>query len=64
MKNNIKSGLAFSFCFSFTDFQLKTVSKAFHITYRVLPMVAKYKPRFRSMCPAAFGNTMLAVRGG
>jgi len=22
------------------------------------------KPQFRSMCPAAFGNTMLAVRGG
>jgi hypothetical protein len=22
----------FSFCFSFTDFQLETVSKAFHIT--------------------------------
>lgn len=29
-----------------------------------MPKAAKYKPRFRSMCPAAFGNTMLAVRAG
>jgi len=28
----IKSALAFSFCFSFTELQLETVSKAFHIT--------------------------------
>ena len=27
-----KSAVAFSFCFSFTELQLETVSKAFHIT--------------------------------
>jgi len=30
--NYFKSALAFSFCFSFTELQLETVSKAFHIT--------------------------------
>lgn len=29
-----------------------------------LAKAASRKPGFRSICPAAFGNTMLAVRGG
>jgi len=32
LKLFLKSALAFSFCFSFTELQLETVSKAFHIT--------------------------------
>jgi len=32
MNYKIKSAVAFSFCFSFTELQFETVSKAFHIT--------------------------------
>jgi hypothetical protein len=41
-------GGLFSFCFSFTEFQLETVSKAFHITLKGFAMAGLKITKFQN----------------